>query len=433
MKLAVKNIGKVLDATINLNGLTVIAGSNGTGKSTLGRCLMTYVSVMRQLDTLVRYRKIDKFVEYLVSVVGLSDFSKHYIGMYFRYSEDMNLLSPEEWNTSDKVKRHILLAAKQYHESSFVKAKIDSVEIDHLAVQSRLNEINGEPFGLYVSSILEDCFRQAFNKQISPLANRSAIGSVSVFEEDKDRDDLAIRFESDKIVNTPKSLKFDYPLAIYIAPVHALDIGGNRRYFWGVVDPMERCGAGGLSLERILSNRNYDVRYQDDSERIDVELLAKDLIGIICGSLEESNEDLKFQEKFTDGESAFVELSNLASGTKTMAVVLHALRNGSLRRNQMLIIDEPESNLHPEWQIKFAHVLVMLYKRLSIRVILNTHSPYFLKAIEYYAEKENVQSSDSHYYLMKKEEGDVLYTVEECTGNTNRIFEMMYAPFTEIM
>ena len=37
MKLVLKNIGKVQNATVEINGITVIAGENDTGKSTVGK------------------------------------------------------------------------------------------------------------------------------------------------------------------------------------------------------------------------------------------------------------------------------------------------------------------------------------------------------------------------------------------------------------
>ena len=39
MKLSLNNIGKISSATIEMNGITVIAGENDTGKSTLGKAL----------------------------------------------------------------------------------------------------------------------------------------------------------------------------------------------------------------------------------------------------------------------------------------------------------------------------------------------------------------------------------------------------------
>ena len=39
MKLVLKNIGKIESAAVDINGITVIAGENDTGKSTVGRTL----------------------------------------------------------------------------------------------------------------------------------------------------------------------------------------------------------------------------------------------------------------------------------------------------------------------------------------------------------------------------------------------------------
>lgn len=39
MKLKLKNIGKIENADIELQGITVIAGENNTGKSTIGKML----------------------------------------------------------------------------------------------------------------------------------------------------------------------------------------------------------------------------------------------------------------------------------------------------------------------------------------------------------------------------------------------------------
>ena len=41
MKLYIKNIGKINEASIEINGITVIGGENNTGKSTLGKSLFS--------------------------------------------------------------------------------------------------------------------------------------------------------------------------------------------------------------------------------------------------------------------------------------------------------------------------------------------------------------------------------------------------------
>lgn len=44
MELKLKNIGKILEADVKLNGITVVAGENNTGKSTLGKVLFSVFS-----------------------------------------------------------------------------------------------------------------------------------------------------------------------------------------------------------------------------------------------------------------------------------------------------------------------------------------------------------------------------------------------------
>ena len=46
MKLLIENIGKLNKANIELNGITVIAGENNAGKSTVGKALFAVTEVL---------------------------------------------------------------------------------------------------------------------------------------------------------------------------------------------------------------------------------------------------------------------------------------------------------------------------------------------------------------------------------------------------
>ena len=54
MKLTLKNIGKIGTASVEINGITVIAGENNTGKSTVGRALFavfnSFCNVQKQIE-----------------------------------------------------------------------------------------------------------------------------------------------------------------------------------------------------------------------------------------------------------------------------------------------------------------------------------------------------------------------------------------------
>ena len=51
---------------------------------------------------------------------------------------------------------------------------------------------------------------------------------------------------------------------------------------------------------------------------------------------------------------------------------------GVIARGDMLIIDEPESHLHPEMQIEFIRFLASVV-RSGVRIIMTTHSEWVLE------------------------------------------------------
>jgi predicted ATPase len=71
-----------------------------------------------------------------------------------------------------------------------------------------------------------------------------------------------------------------------------------------------------------------------------------------------------------------IDLYNASSSIKQLAPLLLYLRYRA-KKNDLLIIDEPEMNLHPESQVKLLEALAIL-TNLGVSVLLTTHSPYFM-------------------------------------------------------
>ena len=57
MEIVVKNIGKVKEANIKINGITVIAGENDTGKSTICKALFTVFNSFYNINDKVKQQK----------------------------------------------------------------------------------------------------------------------------------------------------------------------------------------------------------------------------------------------------------------------------------------------------------------------------------------------------------------------------------------
>ena len=54
MKLKLENVGKIRSANIDLNGITVIAGENNTGKSTIGKMLFCVFHAFYKIEEQIR-------------------------------------------------------------------------------------------------------------------------------------------------------------------------------------------------------------------------------------------------------------------------------------------------------------------------------------------------------------------------------------------
>lgn len=433
MRVIIDNIGKVRRANVALDSITTIAGSNGTGKSTVGRALVTFLNVMRQMDELLIDKKLSYFFEKLQGLLKLPD-SWHYIATSAlpRVVGKGASLQPGSWDTPDKVRKFLSEVAKLAGAQKRLSDHAATVEIDCEQILDKLSEVNSLDEHKESIEILNEVFMSAFTKQMSPVFDHAALGRITL-KADGDELGNSIDIRNDHVVDFGWSGNLAIPPAFYIEPIHVLDVVPLARQFFVAPVFLDKYRAGTFGAQYAISNTDYDVAYSDEDEKRAVSDLISELSDIISGSIEKDDEgvELKFAEKHGDNNIGFVHLENLASGMKTMSLLVHALRNGTIRRGRVVVIDEPESNLHPEWQVKFARMLVALNKKLFVKVLLNTHSPYFLKAIEYYSRKEDI--GGVRFYQTIQEPGGLLYLTDDCTLNTNKIFQSMYKPFKDIM
>ena len=69
-----------------------------------------------------------------------------------------------------------------------------------------------------------------------------------------------------------------------------------------------------------------------------------------------------------------------------------------------IIIEEPEANLHPNLQSKLADVFVLAYKTFGMHFILETHSEYFMRKLQYFTAKNEIKPEDTVIYYFNTDE-----------------------------
>ena len=125
-----------------------------------------------------------------------------------------------------------------------------------------------------------------------------------------------------------------------------------------------------------------------------------------------------------------INIENLAMGSKVFAILKLLLTKGIINEKTILILDEPEVHLHPEWQSILAEILALMIKELGITVVLTTHSPQFLLALEYYIKKYEQKDKFNVYMTENNKSKRVVY--RDVTENIQEAYYRLSKPMFDI-
>ena len=123
--------------------------------------------------------------------------------------------------------------------------------------------------------------------------------------------------------------------------------------------------------------------------------------------------------------------SQFSSGIKEIGIIQLLLQNAKLKEDSFLIIDEPESSLHPEWEIKYAGVLILLAKELNVHLYLNSHSAMFIEAISLYSQYYDLLD-ETNFYLTEKQSNGKYNFKKINPKNMGEVYENLTRPYDEL-
>ena len=295
------------------------------------------------------------------------------------------------------------------------KFKINNVgSINHADMDiGRINVIGGKNCtGKSTTSNLLYCFLRAISSE-----NDSTIKGLLKSEFDitgpQDYNDNAGIYSSDfsctfdfKNFEFSKKGDLDITKVFYFDSFSLFDNKSGGTYFLEHVKSLE------AALEITEDNNNAD---------LEVEKLIKEILG---GEIKKENGELFFVRE----NGIKTHMKNTSSGVKQVAIIQTLLNNNELEPNSFLIMDEPEVNLHPEWQIKFAKILVLLVKELDLSIYIASHSPFFIEAIELYSQYYDL-IDDSYFYLTQKAEGYQYDIMPVDSNNLEAIYRNLGQPY----
>jgi ABC transporter, ATP-binding protein len=124
MRINIKNIGKIKEADVNLNGITLIAGKNDTGKSTVGKVLFSIFNGLHDIKKKMNDEKkeaIERIIEGLLYDTGYMEKEKE----LSEISNKRDMITKEILNIDIEIdKNNIDKYIKEILENSNIKLKL---------------------------------------------------------------------------------------------------------------------------------------------------------------------------------------------------------------------------------------------------------------------------------------------------------------------
>ena len=414
MKLSIRNVGKLKEADVEINGITVIAGENNTGKSTIGKVLFSIFQSLYKLDDQI-IREKRNTIKHNLELLYV-----HATGSFFNNVEFKEIID------------EILIEGSKY-DIEILKNKI--LEFISNNSEKTKNEIPEEPvkriFDLlkipkksFVLAILNRNFSNEFNNQITNIYTE-LVGNIKLKIQDKESF-LSIE---NNIIKEIKNEHFLNTEIVYIDDPFILDDLTDELFIRNAIKNTD--------YNTIYNHKNY-LKYkliQKKGSLVDeiilnskLEKFYLKLNELFEGDIILSNRGNYVYRRKNKGNE--LNLINLSAGLKSFAVLKMLFINNTLQENGTIILDEPEIHLHPEWQIKFAELIVLLQKEFKMHILLTTHSPYFLKAVQVYSKKYKISNKCKYY--MSELDGEQAILVDK-TNKTDDLFFKLAISFENLM
>jgi predicted ATPase len=405
-------------ADLIIDGITLVAGENGCGKSSISKLLYFLYKTVSNYDILVKKRLFSSLQDILrfLDIVQQDLIILKDRNLRDEYRKEISELKRGLYSSNfleDELKNWISVVDKieQIYTTSNIKTIKPSTLVNSLRLKYIIKDIlkidnSEEEFSdsfFRIKNLIEKRFKDSINKIksrptslfIEELKSVFSDGNLPKTFEVLEFDDLIVALDKSNI-----SIPYSIQNAIYIDTPMMISVEDSHNEHWNDLNE--------LLLEKGNKNNHF-------SSLISEQIIQGDVVledGIY------SADDFKF--KRNDG--LIFNLLDVATGIKSFSILQLLLKKGILNDKTLLIIDEPESNLHPQWIIEYARIIVMLNKELGVKFFLASHNPDMVSAIRYISEKEGILEN-VNFYLAERIKDKFSYNYKFLDKEIDPIFE----------
>ena len=415
-KVKIKNIGKLIDAEINVGRFTVFAGPNNTGKSFVSKLLYSFFNSMQ--GNAVQTQTQQFLIPVMRPMASVRAWEQRYAGRSPEDNPQLLDLESKIEEMDETIRRIdnieeltqvwpclVSLAEGMWKVSRDLQQtyrkesrKIEKLgRVDHLynSLRRITHSLTGlrdafaqrDPLSFIISGIarhIEDKLIENF--QVPNLSDLSAdpdkrseveVGQFGNFVFSNEEVDLSMNM----------SWMPSYSRAIYLeSPIYwklknALEQirqqEEHRSFLWG--KPSKRLDGVPKYFHDLASALSFQYTGEMAFPTIHEKLTGPHILGGKVTISELGN--LSFQE---NGRSFSLPVT--AMGIANLGILALLIERKVLDEESLIFIDEPEAHLHPAWQVIMAEALFELSLQ-GVTVVIATHSVDILKWLEVHVKK----------------------------------------------
>lgn len=374
MKFNFKNFGYIDEGSIELSDLTILCGPNNSGKTYTSYSIYGFLKYFRNLaDFSISNDLLDRLREegsLDIDLEGYTKETKHYIKKasekfsntlddYFSVPEEVFAKSEIEFSINDldiDLSKEFKRVAKFGNSRSLIFDKPPSENCLSIVLETTDKELSKLPkriLSRIISDAISDCLLSG--AIVKPFVITSERTGIALFYKELDVNKNRIiehLTESDDL--DPFSL-LESMRSRYAKPIQD-NISVIRDYET-------------INKQKSFIKRDKQYKYVTDA--------LQDLLG---GSFKPVDKQVVYQPKKIRNRDRVSVPVYIASSSIKSLFLIDLYINCLAKEKGLLIIDEPELNLHPDNQRKMAGLLARLVNA-GIKVMITTHSDYLIREI----------------------------------------------------
>ncbi len=389
----------IAKADIAIDGITVLTGENGSGKSTIARWLYYLTTTALHFENFL-YSDYYRFIQRLDRDLYILGGEYHMPGQIIirrKIQENEDIESAE--NACSLITGRINRVSESLRYAvQLGEAAQSRIKRDLKRFSSGDQENEDENLNVQIESTftrLRDNVQRYLENMENMLEKRS-IGTFKTF--------ISEQFEDTDVFPQNINLQEDGVNIIDNSMVRRL-YGLDNAIYNDTPMSLNSSDAGFMNpvWKRFQSGLVTKVGEMPDKGRLIKRMLQRIIGGDIA--LPEDGYSIDDMIYIRQEDHLVLPVNKISTGMKTFSYIYQLLVNGYLSDRSLLLIDEPEAHLHPQWIFKLAEILVLLNKLIGVKVVIASHNPDMVAAIRTISVSQGI-SDNVHFYLAERSQLD---------------------------